>query len=130
MRYLNELYTLRFGGCGLTRAAAAAWLGVTERTLRRHETLPVTKPGPIYRALRLRAGYLEEVHPSWRDWRIVKDRLYWPGDRWGLSAGEIMAISFERQRIRELERQLAAVKQPVMATTVIPFLPALQERNG
>lgn len=130
MQFLNDIYTLRFGECGLSRPEAAAWLGVTERTLLRHERLPAHKEGPIYRALRLKAGYLEDIDDVWRGWRLTGGRLYWPGDRHGLTAGQIIAIAFERQRIKELERRFLALRQPEMSGQVIPFLQAQQVRNG
>lgn len=111
MRHLNEIYDLRFSGCRMSRAQAAAWLGVSVRTLQRHETALQPVHGPIYRALRLRAGHLEDIDSSWRGWRICADRIFWPGDRYGLSAGQIMAIVFDRQRLRLLERQLRQLRQ-------------------
>jgi hypothetical protein len=129
MRYLNEIYTLRFGDCGFSRPAAAAWLGVAERTLLRHEQLPDPRPGPIYRALRLKAGYLEDIDATWRGWRLVEGRLCWPGDR-GLTAGQIMAMAFERQRIRELERRIQTGIPAEKAGQIVPFLSVPAARNG
>lgn len=113
MRYLSEIYTLRFGECGLNRAEAAAWLGITPRTLQRHEYALNPPQGPIYRALRLRAGFLEDIDPAWRGWRLVRGRLFWPGDRYGFSAGEIMAMRFDLQRLAQLERELRELRAVV-----------------
>lgn len=104
--HLNALYDLRFADCGLSRLAAAQWLGISERTLIRHESASHPVISPIYRALRLRGGHLEEIGSAWRGWRMQADRLYWPGDRYGLTPGQIMAIAFDRQRLAELERKL------------------------
>lgn len=113
MRYLSEIYTLRFGECGMSRAEAAAWLGITPRTLQRHEYAFNPPQGPIYRALRLRAGFLEDIDPAWRGWRLVRGRLFWPGDRYGFSAGEILAMRFDLQRLAQLERELRELRAAV-----------------
>lgn len=129
MRVLGEFYDLRFGECGFSREQAAAWLGLSTRTILRYDTAPHTWICPVYRAYRLRAGYLEELGREWEQWRIVRGRIYWPGDRYGLSPGEIMAISFERQRISELERRLRAAERPLMRAQVIPFPSTLEDEK-
>ena len=107
MAPLGELFYLRFGEVGMTALQAAGWLGIHERTYRRQERGQSRVSGPLWRALALKAGRLGEIHPAWSSWRLSPrdGRLYPPGYRYGLAAGEILAVPYLQALVAELQRQ-------------------------
>lgn len=103
----RDLYRLRFGELGITAFQAAAWLGIHVRTYQRQEQGRSSLYGPLWRALALKAGYLGDIHPAWTGWRLSPrdGRLYPPGYRYGLSAGEILSMPYLLALVLELQRQ-------------------------
>lgn len=99
------LADLRWRVLGWRPADAAAWCGVTERTLRRWET--DGPPTVAARALRLAAGDLGAFSAAWSGWWLGADRLHCvhaPGPGWG--PGDVLAGPWLHARIRVLEREL------------------------
>lgn len=104
-----DLLELRWE-CFPRRADAAAWLGISERSLRRQEAGAVAVPMPVWLALRLRWGDLGMIDAAWRGWRLVDGQL-WGGYRHGFGPGDILAAPWWQQLADHRRRQLDQQQQ-------------------
>lgn len=89
---------------GLSAAAGAAWLELSERQMRRYLAGHAV-PGPVRRALELKRGLMGALHPDWSGWWLRWDGLLLPqglGDRHGVRPGDIYAAWWDRQRLAAL----------------------------
>lgn len=103
-------------------AAAADWLGVSERTLRRQKA---DCSAPVWRLLAMKAGWLELIDPAWAGWSLQRGRLRYGGQDW--RPGDILAQQYERALIAELRRQVRSYEaQQAAAADARPRAPVLR----
>lgn len=84
-----------------SRASAAAWLGLSESTLKRREAAADLT---LARLLAVKAGWLELIDERWAGWLLRSGSLYYGGREW--RPGDLLAQRYERALIAELQRQL------------------------
>lgn len=93
---------------GLTRNKAAALCGVSPETYRRWRTDRSPSLAAV-RLLAIMAGYVP--WPGWDGWEVHNGYLLPPGyTRYGINAGQILAIPFRDQLVTEYRRQLAELR--------------------
>ncbi|HUW29336.1 MAG TPA: VC1465 family Xer recombination activation factor [Sulfuriferula sp.] len=81
----RETFYLERRTAGLTRKEAAAFLGVTVRTIRNWENGSSRIPYPAFKLIRMRAGGVVQA-PGWEGWRFGRGgALYSPCGRSFLS---------------------------------------------
>jgi len=88
--------------CWMSNQDAADFLGVTLRTYRRW--LKAKPPEWARLLMAIRAGYVP--WDGWQDWQMVDDGIIPPGYRDVVTPGQIMAVPFRLQQLRELKRQI------------------------
>ena len=96
---------------GLTQAAAAAYLGVSPRTVRYWETPAGSVPLAAFRLMKIRAGY-ELPDPAWEGWTLRNGVLWSPANQgfeppgmWYLSLTFRMAEAWKRDYDRRCEER-------------------------
>jgi len=89
---------------GLTEPQLRAFLGRTDRTLRRWRVEGM--PDWARTLLQLRAGYLDAL--GWSGWRLFKGELYAPDLAVGFRQADLYTAHWNRQRLRALDLQGAA----------------------
>jgi hypothetical protein len=100
-----------------SRTAAAAWLGLSERTLRRQEQ---AGDGPAWRLLGLKAGFLGLLDAAWDGWQLHAGALRYGPQEW--RPGDVLAIQYERALIAELQRQVRQAETTAPAHWRAPVL--------
>lgn len=91
--------------CGFTDHAAAHYLGVSLRTLRRWRAT-LSPPLSALRLLAIRAGACP--WPGWEGWEVHTGYLFAPGQtRRGFKPGHVMSVTFLHAQIRNYKQQLA-----------------------
>lgn len=91
-------------------AAAADWLGVSERTLRRQKA---DSSAAAWRLLAMKAGWLELIDPAWVGWWLHKGRLRYGNQEW--RPGDVLSQQYERALIAELQRQVRTYERQATA---------------
>jgi hypothetical protein len=97
--------TLTRVSTGITVTEIAEACGIPDRTARRwiaRGSMPYTAR-VTWRVVRY--GDLGAVSPSWRGWRIVRDKLYSP-ENWDFRPGEVLTLPLQARMIHKLRRQL------------------------
>jgi hypothetical protein len=82
-----DAFRLARGRAALSRSAAGAFLGVTERTIRNWEEGRSKIPYAAFKLLRCYSGF-ELPHPSWAGFTFHKDTL-WSPDRRAYTADDL-----------------------------------------
>jgi len=89
---------------GLSRQAAADWLGVGLRHYRRLEAGTVAARPRHLERLRDAAGGLGALHPAWDGWRIDRDgRLCPPEPGAGYTPGDVRSLPYYLATVRAVQ---------------------------
>lgn len=123
----DALYLLRWRDCGLSKAQAAAWFGVSLKTWNRWESGQIEPPLAVLHALRLRSGDLEPISADFSGYRIdiANGLLTFPNGDY-CAPGDLYGITFLKQQLTTLRRQVdtlraeldQAKKNPALAGSV------------
>ena len=96
---------------GLTQQEAAAYLGVSLRTLRNWERGKYSIPYPAFKLLRMRAGGI--VHaPGWEDWRFDRQGALCSPDGRSFKAWELDQIKLVFSMARRFQESMTADTAP------------------
>lgn len=87
-------------------------LNVHRTTVKRWLSGAVTMPGAQHLAVRGLLGSLPGTAGKWHGWRFHDGHLLSPAGE-AFTAGQVMAIGLQRQRIAQLERDLLAARARV-----------------
>lgn len=108
----RERFHLERRTAGLSQQEAAAYLGVSLRTLRNWERGKYSIPYPAFKLLRMRAGGIVQAE-GWEDWRFDRQGALWsPGGRsfqsWELvNLGLVFSMARHFRTLIERERGAA-----------------------
>jgi hypothetical protein len=99
---LRDLSALleKYGELGVCRQ-----LNVHRTTVRRWLKGTVQIPGHQLQVIRMLLGHLPGTEGRWRDWHFFKGDLVAPNGQ-AFSAGQVMAIGLQQQRVRALEAEV------------------------
>jgi transcriptional regulator with XRE-family HTH domain len=126
-----ERFYLERRTAGLTQREAAAYLGVSLRTLRNWERGTFSIPYPAFKLVRMRAGGI--VHaPGWEDWRFDRQGALWSPDGRSFKSWELhqlrlvfsMARRFLEFMTADTETRIGAAQRS--AVKQVPFVRGLR----
>lgn len=100
IRNLYEFKRLRWLEAGLNTAQAATLLGKSEDTVRRWERTQ-SAPAWAVNVMKWAAGRLAD--PAWDGWSVADGRI-WTPDGTGVRPGEIQALPYLMDLLREHEK--------------------------
>ena len=119
-----DSFRLARGRAVLTRAAAASFLGVTERTVRNWEEGRTRIPYAAFKLLRCYSGF-ELPHPAWEGFTFHRETLWSPDGRAYRAddlaqLGNVLAMA--RYWLQEYrERRPALRARPLPSSNVLAF---------
>jgi transcriptional regulator with XRE-family HTH domain len=102
----RDLKDLRWRHLGLNLEQAAERCGVSPRVFKRWER-ENKAPVLALRLLLLLGGELGRIDPAWRDFRLVRGRLFYGGDPRGYEPGHVALLSslLADRAVRAAERR-------------------------
>ena len=117
-------FRLARGRAVLSRAATAAFLGVTERTIRNWEEGRSKIPYAAFKLLRCYSGF-ELPHPSWEGFSFYKD-TFWSPDQRSYKADDLgqldVILAKARYWSQDYERRRPSLSaERISSSNVVPF---------
>jgi DNA-binding XRE family transcriptional regulator len=115
----RERFYLERRTASLTQQEAAAYLGVSLRTLRNWERGKFSIPYPAFKLLRMRAGGI--VHaPGWEDWRFGPGGALFSPDGRSFNSWELDQIKLVFSMARHFREHLEARREGARAGLPAP----------